>query len=113
MALTRRHRGRRFPCSPKGVALVNQRINKMEKNNKEIWFPAMKYGVGWGLPITWQGWVVFLSYIALLLLGGLLIGKSPFLIILFIIYVFVLSGILLLICWKKGEKSDVRWGKKL
>jgi hypothetical protein len=85
----------------------------MEKNDKEIWFPAMKYGVGWGLPIAWQGWVVLLTYIALMLLGGLFIGKSPFMIIPFIIYVFILSGILLYICRKKGEKPDVRWGKKV
>jgi hypothetical protein len=85
----------------------------MEKNDTEIWFPAMKYGVGWGLPVTWQGWAVLFSYIALLLLGGLFINKSPFLIIPFGIYVFILSGIFLYICWKKGEKPDARWGKKL
>ncbi|MBF0232196.1 MAG: hypothetical protein HQK65_04060 [Desulfamplus sp.] len=78
----------------------------MKKDNKEIWFPAMKYGIGWGFPITWQGWIVLLSYVSLLLLGGLLIGNSPFLIIPFVIYVFILSGILFYICWKKGEKSD-------
>jgi hypothetical protein len=83
----------------------------MKKDNKNIWFPAMKYGVGWGLPVTWQGWAVLLSYIALLLLGGLFIGKSTFLIIPFVIYVFILSGIFLYVCWKKGEKPDVRWGK--
>jgi len=37
----------------------------MKKENKDTWFPAMKYGVGWGLPITWQGWAVFSSYIVL------------------------------------------------
>jgi hypothetical protein len=35
----------------------------MSKNEKEIWFPAMQYGIGWGLPVTWQGWVVLLIYI--------------------------------------------------
>ena len=84
----------------------------MEKKKQDIWFPAKKYGVGWGLPITWQGWAVFASYLALLFLGGLFIGKSPFLIIPFVIYVFVLSGIFFYICWKKGEKLDSRWGKK-
>lgn len=77
----------------------------MQKNNKDIWFPAKKYGVGWGLPIAWQGWVVLVSYISLLLLGGLFIGESPFMIIPFVIYVFILSGVLLYICMKKGEKS--------
>ena len=29
--------------------------------NKEMryWFPAKRYGWGWGPPQTWQGWVVF------------------------------------------------------
>jgi uncharacterized membrane protein YhaH (DUF805 family) len=84
----------------------------MDKNEKKIWFPAKKYGVGWGFPITWQGWAVFLAYIALMLLGGLLLKKSPFMIIPFVIYVFILSGILFFICCKKGEKPDARWGKK-
>ena len=84
----------------------------MRNDNKEIWFPAKKYGVGWGLPITWQGWSVLLVYFASILIGALFIKKSPFLIISFAIYVFILSGILIYICWKKGEKLDVRWGKK-
>jgi hypothetical protein len=60
---------------------------EMEKNDKKFWFPAMKYGVGWGFPVTWQGWAVLLAYIALLFLGGLFIQMSPFLIIPFVIYV--------------------------
>lgn len=30
----------------------------MASNGKKIWFPAKRYGWGWGLPVTWQGWVV-------------------------------------------------------
>ena len=85
----------------------------MEKNDKEIWFRAKKYGVGWGFPITWKGWGILVVYIALVFLGGLFVKTSPFLIILFVIYVFILSGIFLYICLKKGEKPDIRWGKKL
>jgi hypothetical protein len=85
----------------------------MEENDNKIWFPAMKYGVGWGFPITWQGWAVLLTYVALLFFGVLFIGKSPFLIIPFVVYVFILTGLLFFICWKKGEKPEVRWGKNL
>lgn len=76
----------------------------MRNKNKDIWFPAMKYGVGWGFPVTWQGWAVLLSYFALLFLGTLFIRISPILIFPFIIYTFILTGILIYICWKKGEK---------
>ncbi len=24
-----------------------------------FWFPVKRYGWGWGLPVRWQGWVVF------------------------------------------------------
>ena len=33
-------------------------------SEKEYWFPAKKYGWGWGLPSTWQGWVVYCVYFA-------------------------------------------------
>lgn len=75
--------------------------------DRKIWFPKKKYGYGWGLPITWQGWAVFLAYITLILLGTLFIRKSPVLIIPFVIYVGVLSGIFIYICWKTGEKLDI------
>ena len=29
-------------------------MNEPEK----YWFPAKRYGWGWGLPSTWQGWIV-------------------------------------------------------
>ena len=83
----------------------------MNKTNHDAWFPAMRYGFGWGLPIRWQGWAVLLSYLALMLLGGLLVKKSPFLVVPFVICAFILSGLLVYICWKKGEKPEVRWGK--
>ena len=30
---------------------------------KKPWFRAKKYGLGWGLPVTWQGWVVLIAYL--------------------------------------------------
>lgn len=31
--------------------------------DKGYWFRAKRYGIGAGLPIKWQGWVLLLSYI--------------------------------------------------
>ena len=84
----------------------------MQEKKKEIWFPAMKYGYGWGLPVTWQGWVVMLAYILLMTAGGLWLTGKPFLFVFFPLYVIVLSAVLIYICWKKGEKPDLRWGRK-
>jgi hypothetical protein len=36
----------------------------------EYWFPAKRYGWGWGLPTAWQGWLVFVGYILLLVVGA-------------------------------------------
>ena len=51
----------------------------MKDKEKDIWFPAIKYGVGWGLPVTWQGWAVMLAYIFFITAGGLWLTREPFL----------------------------------
>ena len=82
------------------------------EKQKEIWFPAMKYGVGWGLPVTWQGWAVFLAYILQMIAGSMRLTRTPFGKAFLPVYVIFLSAILIFICWKKGEKPDFRWGDK-
>ena len=86
----------------------------MANNKKDIWFPAKRYGVGWGLPVTWQGWIVLLSYFLLVLMGALFLHFSvfPFAIVFFPVYVIFLSLLLIFICHKKGEAIDFRWGKQ-
>jgi hypothetical protein len=29
------------------------------------WFPAKRYGWGWGMPLTWQGRTVLVTFLAL------------------------------------------------
>jgi hypothetical protein len=36
------------------------------------WFPAKRYGWGWGLPMTWQGWLVLAAFLALVVAGTFL-----------------------------------------
>ena len=67
------------------------------------WFPAKRrYGWGWALPITWQGWVVLWTFVACFGAGFIFFPPveqtGPLL-----AYVFVLTAILLAICWAKGE----------
>ena len=38
-------------------------------NPHNYWFPARRYGWGWGLPATWQGWLVLAGYVLLALVG--------------------------------------------
>jgi uncharacterized membrane protein len=83
-----------------------------DKTKNEFWFPAKKYGVGWGFPVTWQGWAVFLVYIMLLILGITFLASSHFRFIFIPIFIVLLTAFLIFICWKKGEKLDLRWGSK-
>jgi drug/metabolite transporter (DMT)-like permease len=74
------------------------------------WFPAKRYGWGWGLPSSWQGWVALAAFIGLLTAGLLLFppktNLGPF-----VAYVLLLVALLFGICWLKGEPPRWRWGK--
>ena len=75
------------------------------------WFEPKKYGYGAGLPIAWQGWVLTIGYISLILLATLLI---PYSLPLFLALAFTFTGFLLLVAarttrggwrWRKGTKD--------
>ena len=74
------------------------------------WFPAKRYGWGWGLPSTWQGWVVLLVFFALL-------GASAYVflpaqrIAAFLVCTLVLTVVLVVVCAITGEPPSWRWGK--
>ena len=42
--------------------------------SKQYWFPAKRYGWGWGPPQSWQGWLVLAGFFVLLLIGAFLFG---------------------------------------
>ena len=39
------------------------------ESHVQYWFPAKRYGWGWGFPMTWQGWVAFAGFLILLFAG--------------------------------------------
>lgn len=47
----------------------------MSTDSNEYWFPAKRYGWGWGLPSRWQGWAVLVIYAVLL--GAGIVGLHP------------------------------------
>ncbi len=82
----------------------------MSRDPKYIWFPAKTYGWGWGLPCRWQGWVVMAVYLVLVVGGAFFlraVRNGP----VFIAYMTVLTAVLVVICWRKGETPRWRWGK--
>lgn len=73
------------------------------------WFPVKRYGWGWGLPATWEGWLVLVGYLALLAVC-LVVFPPERNLPGFIISVHGLSGLLVAICWWKGEPPGWRRG---
>jgi hypothetical protein len=79
--------------------------------DRSYWFAAKRYGWGWGLPLTWQGWVVYALWIAVLLgsIRFLHLRQHPFGHVAFLIG---MIAVLLGICFWKGEPARWRWGDK-
>ena len=39
------------------------------------WFRVKRYGVGAGLPCSWEGWLVTAAFLAAMIAGGVLAGE--------------------------------------
>jgi hypothetical protein len=78
---------------------------------EKFWFPAKRYGWGWGLPVTWQGWLVLVVFVSLLVAGVLWFPPSRDMLS-FLVYAVFLCGVFGLICFAKGEPPRWRWGDK-
>lgn len=84
------------------------------KEEKKLWFKRKAYGWGW-VPVTWQGYVVTLSYIGLMFALALTIYNESSRREIF--FAFLLPALLLTITFfriifKKGEKPRWQWGDK-
>lgn len=81
----------------------------MASTDKKIWFPAKRYGWGWGLPVAWQGWVVLSIYLLGIVASAWLVppDRLPYA---YATCIAALSIVLIGVCWMKGEKPKWRWG---
>jgi len=71
-------------------------------HERRYWFPAKRFGWGWGLPATWQGWCVLLVFLALVLVDAFVV-MSRYGQVAFYIVLAVLVACLFFICWRTGE----------
>lgn len=83
--------------------------------DKKLWFREKSFGYGW-YPISWQGWITTLIYAFAMTGYALEVNKhahsnSDALFSVAIPFV-VLTSLLLIICYLKGEKPEWRWGGK-
>ena len=76
----------------------------------DIWFPAKRYGWGWGIPVRWQGWAVLVGWIVLLLLG--VSWARPEHPVLHVVFALTMGAVLIAICYAKGERPRWRWGDR-
>jgi uncharacterized membrane protein YhaH (DUF805 family) len=75
---------------------------------RRYWFPAKRYGWGWGLPSTWQGWVVLLAFVVSLAVSARrLLPQDP---ARFGLVAVITSVVFIAICYVKGEPPTWRWG---
>lgn len=94
------------------MTLVNpmtlMKEDNMQPDKGGIWFPAKRYGWGWGFPCAWQGWVVYAAFVAF-------VTGSAFLLVPEHIGAWygslaVAVVVLFALCFAKGEKPRWRWG---
>ncbi len=72
------------------------------------WFPAKRYGWGWGPPRVWQGWAVLAAYTAALLAPVFLLPERP---AVWVVVMVFGTAVLLWTCGRKGEPlAGWRWG---
>jgi len=79
-------------------------------NESPYWFRAKRYGWGWGLHATWQGWAVYAGY-GVVVLGPLALGgdRGPRW---SLAALAVATPALVWVSYVKGEPPRWRWGDK-
>lgn len=73
----------------------------------KYWFRAKRYGWGWGLPLTWHGWLVLIAFFVAM--AGSALRFLPDRIDSFLACTAVLTLILVAVCYAKGEPPRWRW----
>ncbi len=79
----------------------------------KIWFKAKRYGYGW-YPASWEGWLILavffvLMFIPVPIIASLTNSDAEFTLV-YIPVVIVVSGLLVLVAYLKGEPAKWRWG---
>jgi hypothetical protein len=75
----------------------------------KYWFTAKRYGYGWGLPCSWQGWTTLIAWMIALSVGlrWLIPGARWH----HMAFAGAMAILLVLICYWKGEPARWRWGE--
>lgn len=86
-------------------------MSTSNESKKHYWFPAKRYGLGWGFPSAWQGWLILLIYLGAISFSAYVFSPSSKTTS-FLLATIAISVTLIVICWIKGEPPKWRWGKR-
>jgi hypothetical protein len=76
---------------------------------RKFWFRRREYGLGWGLPVRWQGWLAYSAYFGLLF-AGIRVLKTELGMLGPVVYVTLLTTALLGVIAAMGERSPKAQG---
>lgn len=82
----------------------------MRDDDPVYWFSAKRYGYGWSLPATWEGWVAIGTAFVLMAVGIKLFSQTA--VGWCILYEAAIAAALFAVCYVKGEPLRWRWGKR-
>lgn len=96
------------------VPIVRDYLDYIRDNPQKYWFKAKWYGWGW-MPVRWQGLVVVLAYLAVVVTPGILLAQGLMVEEQFVWVItpvtIVATVVLVGICLAKGERPSWSWGK--
>ncbi len=95
------------------MKIVSDYMAYLKNNPERYWFKRKLYGWGW-TPATWEGWVSILVFLGLLVFNAfrleVLAGVEEAVAFTFAWQTLLLTGVLILICYKTGESPRWQWG---
>ena len=83
----------------------------MSEPARKYWFPAKRYGWGWGPPVAWQGWAVLVVW-AIAFTAGVSFVRPNEHPVFFGLFVAAMIAIIVAVCYAKGEPPRWHWGDK-
>jgi len=97
------------------MKLLTQYIQYLQDNPKGYWFKRKLYGWGWA-PARTQGWVILLAYVGGVVFfaakadDGMLLAEANREVM---VPILILTTLLIVVCYLKGEKPKWQWGKRV
>lgn len=93
--------------------MLKEYIEYFNDNPKGLWFKRKLYGYGW-TPVRWEGWLSIAVYLVAVLYLFIKADNTSHsnsdTLISFALPFIVATSLLILLCYKKGEKPKWQWG---